>query len=124
MVKRASSCSITWTLRAIRREGSLPALDTHLRGLLAQTPLHTGLAIFAVLTSVIAGYIHLRVVKVIYFDVEKRPANVQLQGRYGMHALLSINGALLVVFGILPAGLLYLCEQVVLNMLRHMSGMS
>ena len=92
--------------------------------LMAQTPLHTGLAIFAVLTSVIAGYIHLRVVKVIYFDVEKRPANVQLQGRYGMHALLSINGALLVVFGILPAGLLYLCEQVVLNMLRHMSGMS
>ena len=92
--------------------------------LMAQTPLHTGLAIFAVLTSVIAGYIHLRVVKVIYFDVEKRPANVQLQGRYDMHALLSINGALLVVFGILPAGLLYLCEQVVLNMLRHMSGMS
>ena len=36
----------------------------------------------------------------------------------------NINGALLVVFGILPAGLLYLCEQVVLNMLRHMSGMS
>ena len=29
-------------LRAIRREGSLPALDTHLRGLLAQTPLHSG----------------------------------------------------------------------------------
>lgn len=41
--------------------------------LMAQTPLHTGLAIFAVLTSVIAGYIHLRVVKVIYFDVENAP---------------------------------------------------
>ena len=27
-------------LRAIRREGSLPALDKHLRGLLAETPLH------------------------------------------------------------------------------------
>ena len=29
-------------LRAIRREGSLPALDKHLRGLLAETPLHPG----------------------------------------------------------------------------------
>jgi acyl-CoA dehydrogenase len=29
-------------LRAIRREGSLPALDKHLRGLLAETPLHAG----------------------------------------------------------------------------------
>ncbi|MBX3645750.1 MAG: acyl-CoA dehydrogenase family protein [Rubrivivax sp.] len=29
-------------LRAIRREASLPALATHLRGLLAQTPLHSG----------------------------------------------------------------------------------
>ncbi len=29
-------------LRAIRREGSLPALDSHLRGLLAETPLHPG----------------------------------------------------------------------------------
>jgi acyl-CoA dehydrogenase len=28
-------------LRAIRREGSLPTLDKHLRGLLAETPLHT-----------------------------------------------------------------------------------
>ena len=29
-------------LRAIRREGSLPALDRHLRGLLAEAPLHAG----------------------------------------------------------------------------------
>lgn len=29
-------------LRAIRREGSLPALDKHLRGLVAETPLHDG----------------------------------------------------------------------------------
>ena len=29
-------------LRAIRREGSLPALDRHLRGLLAEAPLHDG----------------------------------------------------------------------------------
>ncbi|MDO4795044.1 MAG: NADH-quinone oxidoreductase subunit NuoN [Brachymonas sp.] len=88
--------------------------------LAAQTPLHTILAVFAVLTSVIGAFYYLRVIKTMYFDAEQTPADVPLAGRYDAHAVLSLNGALLLVLGVLPAGLLRLCELVV----RHMSGIS
>lgn len=88
--------------------------------LAAQTPLHTILAVFAVLTSVIGAFYYLRVIKTMYFDAEQTPADVPLAGRYDAHAVLSLNGALLLVLGVLPAGLLRLCELVA----RHMSGIS
>lgn len=91
--------------------------------LAAQTPLHTGLAIFAVFTSLVGAFYYLRVIKVMCFDVEQQPLQVALTGRYGVHAMLSVNGLLLLVLGILPAGLLQLCEQAVINMMLHMSGL-
>ena len=87
--------------------------------LAAQTPLHAILAVFAVLTSVIGAFYYLRVIKVMYFDAEQQPADVPLAGRHDVHAVLSLNGALLLVLGILPAGLLRLCEQAV----RHINGL-
>ena len=89
----------------------------------AQTTVHTVLAVFAVMTSVVGAFYYLRVIKVMYFDAEERVLDVPLAGRYDAHALLSINGALLLVFGIWPASLLALCDQAVLNMLRHMVGL-
>ena len=88
--------------------------------LAAQTMQHTVLAIFAVLTSLVGAFYYLRVIKVMYFDAEQTPADVPLAGRYDAHAMLSINGALLLLFGVLPASLLRLCELAV----RHMNGMS
>ena len=87
--------------------------------LAAQTPLHAILAVFAVLTSVIGAFYYLRVIKVMYFDAEQQPTDVPLAGRHDVHAVLSLNGALLLVLGILPAGLLRLCEQAV----RHINGL-
>ncbi|MDO5652918.1 MAG: NADH-quinone oxidoreductase subunit NuoN [Brachymonas sp.] len=91
--------------------------------LMAQTGLHVGLAIFAVLTAVIGAFYYIRIIKVMYFDEPVHPEEWSVAHRTDAHAMLSINGALLVVLGILPAGLLRLCDEAVLNMLRHMSGM-
>lgn len=88
--------------------------------LAAQSTLHAALAVFAVLTSVIGAFYYLRVIKTMYFDAEQTPADVPLAGRYDAHVVLSLNGALLLVLGVLPAGLLRLCELVA----RHMSGIS
>ena len=87
--------------------------------LAAQTMQHTVLAIFAVLTSLVGAFYYLRIIKTMYFDAEQVPADVPLAGRYDVHAMLSLNGALLLLFGVLPAKLLLLCELAV----RHMNGM-
>ena len=58
-----------------------------------------------------------------FFDAPEHTQPAALQAGYGVRATLTFNGALLLVFGILPAGLLQLCEQAIINMLRHMSGL-
>ena len=91
--------------------------------LTSQTPLHVGLALFAVLMSVVGAFYYIRILKVMYFDPPAEGAPASIQADYDVRAVLSLSGVLLLVFGVLPAGLLQLCEQAVLNMLRHMSGL-
>lgn len=81
----------------------------------AGQPLHLALAVFAVLIPVVGAFYCLRVVKVMYFD--EAPAGASLEAPPDMQALLSLNGALLLFFGILPGGLLALCSDAVLRML-------
>lgn len=71
--------------------------------------LYVGLAVFAVLASLVGAFYYLRVVKVMYFDAATQTAPIQapLQVR----AVLSLNGALVVVLGLLPGGLMSLCTQ-------------
>jgi len=73
--------------------------------------IYVGLAVFAVLASLVGAFYYLRVVKVVYFDAPTQTAAVQapLQVR----AVLSINGALVLVLGLVPGGLMALCTQAV-----------
>jgi NADH-quinone oxidoreductase subunit N len=77
--------------------------------------LYIGLAIFAVVMSLICAFYYLRVVKVMYFDspitasTVSAPADVQ--------AVLSINGALVLLLGILPGGLMALCARAIVKTL-------
>jgi len=77
--------------------------------------LHIGLAVFAVVMSLIGAFYYLRVVKVMYFDDPITAASVSapLQVR----AVLSVNGLLVLLLGILPGGLMTLCAQAVVQML-------
>jgi NADH-quinone oxidoreductase subunit N len=78
-------------------------------------PLYLGVAIFAVMMSLIGAFYYLRVVKVMYFDEPITAGPVVASN--GVRMVLAINGALVLVLGIFPAGLMALSAQSILQML-------
>ncbi len=75
------------------------------------------LAVIAVLLSLVAAFYYLRVVKVMYFDepVDAEP----IVATADMRVALSVNGAFVLILGIVPQYLLALCAQA---MLRALGG--
>ncbi len=83
-----------------------------LQALLASSQaLYIGLAVFAVMMSLIGAFYYLRLVKVMYFDAPVQTAPIQ--AGLDVRAVLSVNGALVLVLGILPGGLMALCGQAI-----------
>ncbi len=76
---------------------------------------HLGLAVFAVVMSLIGAFYYLRVVKVMYFD--EPVSAIPLVASLDVRAVLSVNGALVLVLGLLPGGLMALCANAVVQML-------
>ncbi len=79
------------------------------------TALHIGLAVFAVMTSLVAAFYYIRVVKVMYFDSPITATTVSAPAE--VRAVLTVNGALVLVLGILPGGLMALCADAILKTL-------
>ncbi len=78
-------------------------------------PGYLWLAITAVLLSLVGAYYYLRVVKVMYFD---EPAvGPAPQGSGGVTALLAANGLAVLLFGIVPGGLMAMCRDAILKAL-------
>ena len=77
--------------------------------------LQLGVAIFAVMMSLVGAFYYLRVVKVMYFD-EPITAS-QIVARNDVRVVLCINGALVLLLGLFPAGLMALSAQSILQML-------
>ena len=80
---------------------------------------HVAIAVVAVMFSLIGAFFYLRVVKVAYFDEPDSDA-VEIQSGNGVipRGLMSLNGLLLLLFGILPGGLMALCIKVVESSLK------
>ena len=76
---------------------------------------YIALAVFAVIMSLIGAFYYLRVIKVMYFD--DAAIDAPIQAPLDMRAVLSLNGALLLVLGILPGALMALCAKAILQML-------
>src|SRR5574343_587560 len=74
-------------------------------------PFSIGLAVVAVVLSLIAAFYYLRVVKVMYFD-EPTDTSVPMSTT-GVSALLAVNGAAALVLGLMPQGLMALCRDVI-----------
>jgi NADH-quinone oxidoreductase subunit N len=68
---------------------------------------HTFLAVIAVMASLIGAFYYLRVVKVMYFDQPVRETTISGSGF--AKGILGINSILVLVLGIVPAGLMSLC---------------
>jgi NADH-quinone oxidoreductase subunit N len=76
---------------------------------------HIALAVFAVMMSLIGSFYYLRVVKVMYFDAPITATTVSAPA--DVRVVLSLNGALVLILGILPGGLMTLCGQAIIKTL-------
>jgi NADH-quinone oxidoreductase subunit N len=74
-----------------------------------------GLAVFAVMMSLVGAFYYLRVIKVMYFDEPITATHVVAP--LDVRVVLCINGALVLILGMLPSGLMALCARSVLQML-------
>jgi NADH-quinone oxidoreductase subunit N len=77
--------------------------------------LYIGLAVFAVMMSLIGAFYYLRVVKVMYFDAPITATTVSAPA--DVRAVLTLNGALVLILGIVPGGLMTLCAQAIVKTL-------
>ena len=77
--------------------------------------LHIALAVFAVMMSLIGAFYYLRVVKVMYFDAPLTATSVSAP--LDVRVVLTINGAMVLLLGILPGGLMTLCADAIVRAL-------
>jgi len=77
--------------------------------------LYMALAVFAVIMSLIGAFYYLRVVKVMYFDAPLTATHVSAP--VDVRVVLTINGALVLVLGLLPGGLMTLCANAIVRAL-------
>ena len=79
------------------------------------------LAIFAVLMSLIGAFYYLRIIKVMYFDAPQSPVH-PITAPADARVVLSINGALILLLGILPGGLMTLCAQSINSIVKTLGS--
>ena len=73
------------------------------------------LAVVAVLFSLIGAFYYLRVVKVMWFDAPTQTAAIERP--QGVTALLAVNGAAVLMFGLFSGGLMALCRDAIVKAL-------
>ncbi|WP_457326254.1 NADH-quinone oxidoreductase subunit NuoN, partial [Roseateles sp. P5_E11] len=73
-----------------------------------QMPFYLWLAGFAVVVSLVGAFYYLRIVKVMFFDAPTDTA--PLAAPADVRFVMTLNGAAVLVFGLLPGGLLELCK--------------
>jgi NADH-quinone oxidoreductase subunit N len=74
-------------------------------------PVDIGLAVFAVVMSLIGAFYYLRVIKVMYFDAPITATTVSAPA--DVRTVLTINGAMVLILGLVPSGLMTLCADAI-----------
>jgi NADH-quinone oxidoreductase subunit N len=72
---------------------------------------HVTLAVIAVLFSLIGAFYYLRIVKLMYFDSPETHAPISIQPDNGL--LISVNGLVILVLGVVPSSLISVCAVAV-----------
>jgi NADH-quinone oxidoreductase subunit N len=80
------------------------------------------LAVFSVIMSLIGAFYYLRVVKVMYFDSPLAANDQPVSAPADARAVLAINGALILVLGVVPGGLMTLCAQAVGSIVKSLGN--
>ena len=80
---------------------------------------HVGVAVIAVMMSLVGAFYYIRVVKAAYFDEPENDVLAQpLQAGAVAKSILVLNGALIIGLGILPNGLMEISMRVIQESLR------
>ena len=79
------------------------------------------LAVFAVLMSLVGAFYYLRIVKVMYFDAPQSPVH-PITAPADARVVLTINGALILILGIFPGGLMTLCAQSISSIVKTLGS--
>ena len=79
------------------------------------------LAIFAVLMSLVGAFYYLRIVKVMYFDAPLSLVHA-ITAPADAKVVLTINGALILLLGIMPGGLMTLCTQSISSIVKTLGS--
>ncbi len=80
------------------------------------------LAVFAVMMSLIGAFYYLRVVKVMYFDAPHSHNAEPISAPADARVVLAANGALILILGIFPGGLLTLCAQSISSIVKSLGN--
>jgi len=80
------------------------------------------MAVFAVLASLIGAFYYLRVVKVMYFDPIPDHVPGGIDADQDVRVVLSLNGALMLLLGLMPGGLMTLCAQSMSSVLKSVGS--
>ena len=83
---------------------------------------YIALAVFAVIMSLVGAFYYLRVVKVMYFDAPLAHNAQPVSGPTDAKVVLAINGALILVLGMLPGGLMTLCSQSISSIVKSLGS--
>jgi NADH-quinone oxidoreductase subunit N len=121
LAKRSPWFALVMTIFMLSLAGLPPTVGFYAKLSVLQSLVSTAvtgylvLAIVAVLLSLVGAFYYLRVIKVMYFDEPVDTAPIVSTG--DVRAVLSLNGAAVLVFGLLPGGLMALCVDALVKAL-------
>ncbi|KQW36288.1 NADH-quinone oxidoreductase subunit NuoN [Rhizobacter sp. Root404] len=121
LAKRSPWFALVMTIFMLSLAGLPPTVGFYAKLSVLQSLVSTNvtgylvLAVAAVVLSLVGAFYYLRVIKVMYFD---EPADASpLESSGDVRAVMSLNGAAVLFFGILPGGLMTLCVQAIVKAL-------
>ncbi|PZP29924.1 MAG: NADH-quinone oxidoreductase subunit NuoN [Roseateles depolymerans] len=121
LAKRSPWFALVMTLFMFSLAGIPPTVGFYGKLAVLQALVATGvtfylwLAIFAVLISLVGAFYYLRVVKVMFFDEPTDTA--PLAAPSDVRVVMTLNGIAVLVFGLLPGGLMAVCAQAIVKAL-------
>ena len=117
--KRSPGLAFVLLILMFSLAGIPPTVGFYAKLSVLQSAVQAGLvwlAVAAVLFSLIGAFYYLRIVKTVYFDEPTDVAAPESSG--GAVALMSVNGALVLLLGLLPGPLMAVCLEAVRQALR------